>query len=241
MEHQFYVVHIFSCPKQRRRHGGRVDKRPPWKKNQVRPLDRFSRLMAQTTLLGDSTRRPIEAMRRASVCRRYVCTRQWCCKLRLKLHWFDFCGFVAHLFAKRVDNKSDQWSLSLTVHVCAKSRQVSVGLCSKVLSISTDAVACWIHSTSSSVIACRALWSIGLESASRGPSALSNTTCHFTQFLGFIIITTKQSQPKSTVDKLRLHVYNRYELNRNSVAWQQLIKIVFFFSGESPITGAAPR
>ena len=36
------------------------------------------------------------------------------------------CGFVANLFVKNVDNKSSQWSLSLNMHVCAKSRQLSV-------------------------------------------------------------------------------------------------------------------
>ena len=35
-------------------------------------------------------------------------------------------GFVANLFVKHVDNKSNQRSLSLTVHVCAKNRQLSV-------------------------------------------------------------------------------------------------------------------
>jgi len=36
------------------------------------------------------------------------------------------CGFVLNLFVKHVNNKSNEWSLSLTVHVCAKSRQLFV-------------------------------------------------------------------------------------------------------------------
>ena len=94
------------------------------------------------------------------------------CTIRLKLHWFDLLWTVANLFVKHVGNKSNQWSLSLTVHVRAKSRYLSV--CSKVLSISTDAVAWWLHSTSSSVIICSAIWSIGCEAASRGPFALAD-------------------------------------------------------------------
>jgi len=33
---------------------------------------------------------------------------------------------LLRFFVKHVDNKSNQWNLNLTVHVCAKSRQLSV-------------------------------------------------------------------------------------------------------------------
>jgi len=54
---------------------------------------------------------------------------------------------------------------------------ICVGLWGKVLSTSTNAVAWWIHPMSSPVIVCSAIWSIGREAASRGPSALADITC----------------------------------------------------------------
>jgi len=59
-----------------------------------------------------------------SYLRRYT-THYSCYTLKLKLHWFDFLWICCE-FVKRVNNKSNQWSLSLTVHVYAKSRLLSV-------------------------------------------------------------------------------------------------------------------
>ena len=43
--------------------------------------------------------------------------------VRLILHWFKL---DVNLFVQYIDNKSNQWSSSLTVHVCANNRQPSV-------------------------------------------------------------------------------------------------------------------
>jgi len=50
--------------------------------------------------------------------------------LMLKLHCIELicCGFVANLFVEQVDDKSNQRSLSLTVHVCANNQQLSVSV-----------------------------------------------------------------------------------------------------------------
>ena len=42
-------------------------------------------------------------------------------KLYTKAQTLFCCGFVANLFVQYVDNKSNQWSLSLTVHVRANN------------------------------------------------------------------------------------------------------------------------
>jgi len=67
-----------------------------------------------------------------SVARTYGSRRQWCYTLRLKLHRFDLSLYLLQACLHYVDNKSTNWSLSLSMHVglCVNNRQVT-GLYSK--------------------------------------------------------------------------------------------------------------
>jgi len=66
-----------------------------------------------------------------------------------------------------------KWSLSLTMHVCANNRQLSVCV-AKCFQYPLTPVGWRLHS------ACCTIWSIFRASASRGPSALAHIlVCHY--------------------------------------------------------------
>jgi len=83
--------------------------------------------------------------------------------------------FVVDLFVKHVNNKSNQWSLSLTVHICAKSWQLLVcaAKCCQYRQMLLPGEYTWWPALS---MHAAHIWSSGCEAASCSPSALANIT-----------------------------------------------------------------